>query len=364
MRALTIGLLLAPLLACGGGAEPITSCEAERGIRPICGLQNPEDLVVLPDGTLLVSQMGLMDGSRPGSLAHFDPETESTRPLFPRGGVGALPEVAAAAPTPGWGAADCPGSPGAEFSPHGIDLSRRRDGRLQLLVVNHGGREAVEFFEVADGEVEWRCCALPGEPHFMNDVSALPDGGFVVTHMFPRSTGLASVYHSLRGLAGADTGYVLEWGEVDGFREIPGTGGAMPNGITTSPDGKYVFVNIYLGNEVRRVARDGSEPPASVEIASPDNITWASDGRLLVASHLGSIGDMLSCTDLEEGACPLEFAIVPLDPESMQTEIVFRNEGAPMGAGTVAIQLGDELFIGSFAGDRIIRTPIEGTDRG
>ena len=87
MRALASCLLLLPLLACGGGPEPVTLCEAERGIRPICGLQNPEDLIVLADGTLLVSQMGGMDGSRPGSLARFDPDSETTAPLFPRGGT-------------------------------------------------------------------------------------------------------------------------------------------------------------------------------------------------------------------------------------------------------------------------------------
>ena len=44
----------------------------------------------------------------------------------------------------GWGTPDCPGEPDKAFAPHGIHLSRRGDGRLQLLVVNHGGREAIE----------------------------------------------------------------------------------------------------------------------------------------------------------------------------------------------------------------------------
>ena len=66
-------LLVGALVACGGAPPAITTCESERGIRPICGFQNPEDLRVLDDGTLLVSQMGTMDGSISGSLAHFDP---------------------------------------------------------------------------------------------------------------------------------------------------------------------------------------------------------------------------------------------------------------------------------------------------
>jgi len=105
------------------------------------------------------------------------------------------------------------------------------------------------------------------------------------------------------------------------------------------------------------VPRDGRGPVARVQIQQPDNLTWASDGRLLVASHTGSIGDMLACNDLEGAACPMSFAIVAIDPESMATEVVFENAGAPMGAGTAALERNGELFIGSFAGDRIIRVP-------
>jgi sugar lactone lactonase YvrE len=331
-------------------------CEAERGIQPVCGFQNPEDLAVVGGETLLISEMGRMDGSLPGQLVRFDPGTNQRTVLFPSDEVA---DVAAAAPTPGWGDPECPGSPGAAFSPHGLDLFRRPDGRTGLLVVNHGGRESVELFEVGGTPtapaLEWRGCAIPGEPHFLNDVAALPEGGFVVTHMMPRSGTLGAVYQQLRGSMGFATGYVLEWSEQDGFRPIPGTEGGMPNGVAVSADGRYVFVNLYLAGEVRRVARDGSEPPLGIEVSQPDNLNWAPDGRLLVASHDAGLSEMMACVDLEEGACPIAFAILAIDPTTMAIEPVFENKGAPMGAGTAAVELDGELFIGSFAGDRIIR---------
>ena len=40
---------------------------------------------------------------------------------------------------------------------------------------------------------------------------------------------------------------------------------------------------------------------------------------------------------------------------------VYRSTGAPMGAGTVGLQVGDELFMGSFAGDRILRADLGST---
>ena len=63
----------------------------------------------------------------------------------------------------------------------------------------------------------------------------------------------------------------------------------------------------------------------------------------------------MRCQELDEGACPLSFEIVALDPETLEGELVFANEGAPMGAGTVAVEVGSDLLIGSFAGDRIIK---------
>jgi hypothetical protein len=53
--------------------------------------------------------------------------TGEIEPLFPRGGAGTAPDVAAG---PVWGDPDCPGPPSAAFSPHGIDLASRLDGAL------------------------------------------------------------------------------------------------------------------------------------------------------------------------------------------------------------------------------------------
>ncbi len=107
---------------------------------------------------------------------------------------------------------------------------------------------------------------------------------------------------------------------------------------------------------VRRcIARQSGELLGSAEIPAPDNLTWRDDGLLLVASHPASLGDMMTCMRGVEGSCPFEFQIVALDPQTMTGEPILSNAGPPMGAGTVALQVGQELFIGTFAGDRIAR---------
>jgi hypothetical protein len=44
----------------------------------------------------------------------------------------------------------------------------------------------------------------------------------------------------------------------------------------------------------------------------------------------------------------------------MQGRDVYVGGGPPMGAGTVGLQVGRELFMGSFTGDRVLRVPLAG----
>ena len=350
MRSILM-LPLLSLLACGA-PEGITSCEPAAGLEPVCGFQNPEDLALLPGTTtLLVSQYGHMDGSVPGNLARFQTTSGELRVLFTGG------DARDEKPTPAWGEADCPGPPGPPFAPHGIHLAKRADGALQLLVVNHGGRESIELFQVTEGgeELAWRGCALPPDDAFINSVVTTPEGGFLATHMYPR-TGATG---ALMGMLGRDTGYVLEWTPDGSWTVVPGTAAPFPNGIEISPDGKSIYLNAYLADEVRKIDRTSGELRAVASVASPDNTRWSADGRrLFVASHTGPFSDMIRCQRIERGACPLAFEIVALDPESLTRETVLAHEGPPLGAATVAVDVDGALYIGSFKGDRLARFPL------
>jgi hypothetical protein len=362
LRSTNIALALWFVLAasgCTSGREIIVDCRDVRDIHPICGLKNPEDMSLLEDGhRLIVSQYGSMtDPDAPGSLALLDLETEQFRVVYPIGEAGE--DSGTKHPAVGWGDPDCPGPAIDPFNPHGIDLARRADGRLQLLAVNHGGGESIEFFEVLpepeNVHVVWRGCVVAPEGGYFNDIVHLPGGGFLVTHMMDYGS---PSWGMIRALFGSNTGFVYEWQAADGFRALAGTEAPFPNGIEVSEDGSEIFVNVYLGNEVRRIARDSGETLATAEVPSPDNLSWAKDGRLLVASHLGGFSEQRPCMDLDSGACPMSFEIRALDPESLEGGAIFANAGPPMGGGTVAIDVGGELVMGSFAGDRVIRVRI------
>jgi hypothetical protein len=341
-------------LACSRPLPPILDCAPAKDARPVCGFHNPEDLALLPNAhALVVSQMGALDGTRPGSLVFFDLASDSIAAAYPP------PAGDASAARVGWGDAHCPGPPGAAFSPHGLDLARRPDGALALWVVNHGGRESVELFEVSDAPgapaLAWRGCVLAPEGALLNDVAALPDGGFVTTKFLSKSH---PNLDSLLGLLRIPTGYVLEWQAGSGFHKVAGSDAPLPNGIAVSPDGETLFVDVYLADEVRKLSRRSGEELGTAQIASPDNLNWAPDGQLLVASHNAPLNEIAACADVAQGQCPFHFSIVRLDPERMKGVELYENHGPPMGAGTSALCIGDELVIGSFAGDRLLRVTL------
>ena len=358
MRTLTFGLVVGlaavAFPADAAQAQPITTCEPEGPARPVCSFTNPEDLVALPGGeAILVSEYGGMEGHVAGALAVLLLETDQRRELFRGGGAGA-------AATPGWGDAACPGPLSAAFSPHGIHLSTRDDGALQLLVVQHGGRESIEYFEVSgsgrDWSVEWRGCVVAPDDAWLNSVAALPGGGFVTTRMIERPTDGADLATAIA--RGGPDGYVLEWLPGRGFAILGGSESQMPNGIEASADGRLVFLN--GGGEVRRIVRATGEIEARVQLGGLDNARWSSDGRLVVANLTSETPDDLAlCFQLTSGACPMSFRIVAIDPDSMEIEELYSNQGPPMGGGTIGLVIDDELFIGSFAGDRILRVDLE-----
>jgi len=200
--------------------------------------------------------------------------------------------------------------------------------------------------------VEWRGCVIAPPGSWLNDVAILSNGTLFATHTPPRRQSDAKAAGALRD----ELGYVLRWQERRGFNEVPATRGMLPNGIQLSWDEKKLFVNFSRENEVRRVHRGIGQVEATVAVAGPNHSTWAPDRRLLVASI--SSGRLDACLELERGACPLPFRVIAVDPETMGTEILYEGGGPPMGAGTVAVRVGDELFVGTSAGDRLLRVQL------
>jgi hypothetical protein len=326
-------------------------------MEPICLFTNPEDIEALPDRkTLLISQMGKsMKHPDPGSLVFFDSVTRKVRPAVADSSDHNL-EAA-----DNWGAPDCPGAPGATLAPHGISLKQRADQRWQLAVVNHGGRESIDMYELINaGEqtrLEWRGCVVPDPEVFFNDVVLLKNGGFVASHMFdkrsPHVLGLRTGV--FKAMLGMDTGYVLAWQRDSGFRILEESHGAFINGVELSADERHVFANVYFGKELRKLDLQTGEKVGSAAIAKADNLAWDKQGHLLNIAHTGTLQTLLACMKQPGQTCALGYTVYRINPDTMASEILFVHEGSPMGAATVARQLDDWLYLGSYTGNRIVR---------
>jgi DNA-binding beta-propeller fold protein YncE len=76
-----------------------------------------------------------------------------------------------------------------------------------------------------------------------------------------------------------------------------------------------------------------------------DNIRWARDGSILAAGQGGAPGAQTT-------------NIVKINPQTMTvTEIVRQPTTPAFAAGTVAVEIGNQLWVGSFRGDRIAIIP-------
>jgi len=349
MRFITI----LALAGCAGGIDIIHHCDPIGPATPLCGYHNPEDLDRLPDPTgVLVSEYGGMAGEEPGVLARLDLETLERSVLY---------EGSDETGPGSWGDPACPGAPGDAFSPHGVHVSQRADGAWQILAVNHGGRESIEWFEVLDPDtVAWRGCAVAPEKSMLNNLIATADGEVYATHMMTRRSGVGQSLAFLNAQLFGKGGHVYRWTPEVGFEELEGSEGGIANGIALHPDGDSLFVAYSLSGELRQLSLAG-DVLGSATFEPIDNLTWAPDGRLIAATSLEKGKKMMACTKIEEGICLGAHAIEAIDPDTFASETLYEGgPGTPGGAGTTGLIAQDgSLLVGTFAGDRVVKVDLE-----
>jgi hypothetical protein len=333
------------LLRTPAGAQPaafnpsLLGCGRHDRIEIICGTVAPEDFERTPDNRyLIVSKMGR--GEERG-LDLFDLATQTFT---------AIP--LSAGKKPGWGEDACKESIGGRIQPHGLSLSKRTSGEWQLYVVNHNTRESMEMYELMpDGtkwKLAWRGCVLASEPY--NDVAALPDGSFVAT----RPMAIQKESRNLFG--GKPSGNVAVWTKGGGEQVLPGSEYGYPNGVLVSKDGRSAYISGWTTRDLHKYDLAIKREVAKIELAfMPDNLTWSPDDKILAAGIKGINGN---CPSDSNYPCMQGFVLAEVDPKTMESRIVFDNNGKALISGvSVAIQAGDAFYVGSFQGDRLLKLP-------
>src|SRR5262245_17963045 len=156
MKRTTCFLLLV-MLAMGTSAAIAVAqsgtCAPSGGLNFICGLQAPEDLVLVPNTRGLIAS-GMMARS---GLHLIDTQAKTARTLF---GVATSPSTADKARF-----ASCPGPLDPKQAIlHGLSLRPAQTGHYTLYATNHGGRESIEVFDLdargASPAATWVGCVL------------------------------------------------------------------------------------------------------------------------------------------------------------------------------------------------------------
>ena len=235
-------------------------------------------------------------------------------------------------------------------------------------MVGHGEREAIEVFDVdATGDVPvitWTGCVMTPEGMQANSVASLDDGSLLAT--IPLHTGV----NISEAFIEKKTGAVYEWSPGDaGFTKIEGTEMPYANGIEVSADGQEFY--IASSGLLKVLAFSNSNPTRLLRSSKtlsfiPDNLHMSDDGRLVtggleIADPVCGDVPMSLEFDLEKFAsCPRPFTILAVDPQSMQGSVIASSPAHKHFSNiTMALQVGTELWIGTFAGDRIAYRTLE-----
>jgi hypothetical protein len=311
-----------------------TPCTPVGDIRFICNLVSAEDIAVLPGSQWLITS-----GNREGGRLHLvDVRNKTSTILFPTQTRNEKLD-AAAYPT-------CPGPLDLQkpdtFRAHGLYLKPGPDGIHVLYVVHHGTRESVEVFTVdartPPPTLTWVGCAPALSTMTFNSVVALPDGGLAATN--------------------SRMGDVWEYRAATGWTRVPGSEGSASNGLEISRDGHWFYIAGWAEEKLTRLSR--GQTPVKKDVVElgfrPDNVRLTADGsQLFAAGHTDKDG-----RSINEPREPLKETsnVARINPRTLEFQRIFQHPAMDgFVASTTAIQIGDEMWLGSQRGDRIAYFP-------
>ena len=326
-----------------GPQKNISECKSDDAISVICGVSNPEDIVVTPDNKyLLISEFGGIrpyDSTKSGGFALL--RLSDNKIITPKISFGKNI----------WGEDSC--KQNDIFGPHGIDLVQREDGSYQLGVINHYPGETIEMFELVQKSEHdtwsfvWRGCIEVPEKYYLNDVALKKDGTFYVSHMYSRD--ITMTKWLITALLKKDSGVILEWNK-DSFIEIPNSEGSGPNGITLNESTNNLFISYNQGDRVVKFDLSDNKKLQTFKVESPDNIYINKDSVWLTSLDFQP-NDAGDC--IERPACSLPFSIYEIDRETF----VLKNKNSfnktVFGLPTIALPIENGIIMGSFHSDRL-----------
>jgi hypothetical protein len=316
-------------------------------LKYICGPKNAEDILPLGDTPWLITSGLNGQFSNTDDIGHIylvNRIEKTFEEFFPgeRLNINHDKEIFNACPSP---------INRDNFSAHGLALQQRSSGRFRLYITGHGEREAIEVFDInAEGTrpaISWVGCVLLPDKMLANSVAILSDGGFVTTKFFDPT--VPNAFNDIS--QGRITGGVYEWHPGGNVNAISGTGLSGANGIEVSPDNKWIYVAASGTREIIRFNRTENPVTAKkVQISiMPDNLRWGDDGMLYTAGS-----NYVPPEECKNPPCLTGWSVFGIDPETLKTKrVTGADQTAILQNASSAIAVGNEIWVGTYSGDRI-----------
>ena len=244
-----------------------------------------------------------------------------------------------------------PDDPGlADWHPHGIALARI-DGTDYLYSVTHRGKkrgrgfrsDEILRFRIGKETLYYDTIFQDQALKTPNDIFVLSDGSFYVSNILKKS----SAWQFIRGALGAKTGNIVYYHPENGWKvALPKQ--AYPNGILVDEATQSLYM---VHGACKKVNRYPLTAPGKLSLSSKkstpqdivmgDNLTRDSEGYLWTTSH----PCLFRFLKHGNGKKPSPSLAYRIDPQTMEANLVYQNNGKEISAASTALWYEGKLYL-------------------
>ncbi|NLU95693.1 SMP-30/gluconolactonase/LRE family protein [Chitinophaga sp. Ak27] len=240
------------------------------------------------------------------------------------------------------------------FRPHGINCLQTGINQYRLFVINHGSKETIEVFDIdlrsQDLQITWsKSIGLPTTV-WANGIVVSPDETVFVTSMYdPADKKFIDEFEK-----GEPTGQVWKWTSTQGWQTLNDKLLSGSNGIEISRDGQILYVSEWAKRRLWKFSLNKAVVDSYIQLDFlTDNLRWTEKGNLLLTGQKANPAILFKAHSLQHLVGGNQFSVAEINPVTFTANYLIDGGSRDFGWGTVAIAVGDEIWVGSSLTNKI-----------